>query len=79
MNQPVAAKPARRSATLDPWGMHAAGKKDTKNEPRGEIPVGCKVGTEVDDGGPVDARTIRQEEKGSTGNGRWAQDPARGR
>ena len=59
--------------------MYAAGKKEKKNEPRGERPVGCKAGTEVDDGGPAGAGTIKQEKRISRKNGRWAGEPARGR
>ena len=74
-----AVKPVRKSITLNPWGMYAAGKKEKKNEPRGERPVGCKAGTEVDDGGPAGAGTIKQEKRISRKNGRWAGEPARGR
>ena len=44
-NEPVAAKPVQRSVTLDSWGMYATGKKEKKNQPRGERPVGCKAKT----------------------------------
>ena len=47
--------------------MYAARKKEEKNEPRGEVPVGCnggKAGTGVDDGGPVGTATIKQERGG---------------
>ena len=59
-----AVKPVRKSVTLDPWGMYAAGKKYKKNEPRGERPVGCKAGRGVDDGGPVGVGAIKQEKGG---------------
>ena len=32
----MATKQVRRSVTLDPWGMYAAGKKEKRNELRGE-------------------------------------------
>ena len=47
-----AVKPVRKSVTLDPWGMYAAGKKEKKNEPRGGRPVGCKARTESITGDP---------------------------
>ena len=38
-----AVKPVRKSVTLNPWGVYAAGRKEKKNEPRWGRPVGCKA------------------------------------
>ena len=46
------AKPARKSATLKPWGTYAAGKKEKKNESRWGRPVGCKAKTGSTTGDP---------------------------
>ena len=56
-----AVRPVRKSVTLNPWGLYAAGRKTTKMSQSG-----------VDYGGPLGEGTIKQEERGSSGNGRWA-------
>ena len=74
----MATKQVRRSVTLDPWGMYAAGKKEKRNELRGEDLSAAKQ----ERGrlrGTLGAGTTKQEEKGSSGNGRWAGEPERAR
>ena len=66
-NEPVAAKPVRRSETLDPWGMYAAGKKENKNEPRGERPVGCKASTGLTTGDPWGQVQPSKKKRGQAG------------
>ena len=73
-----AVKPVRQSVMLDPWGIYAAGMKGKQNELRGGRPVGFKART-VDYEGPLGADTIKQGEKGSSGNDRWAGEPERSR
>ena len=58
--------------------MYAAGKKEKTSEQRGGRPVGCKAGKGVDHGRPLGTGTLKQQERGSNGNGRWAGEPARG-
>ena len=53
-------------------------KKRRKKSQEGERPVGCKARTGVDYGGPLGAGTVKQKERGSNGNGRWAGEPVRG-
>ena len=64
-NEPVAAKPVRRSETLDPWGMYAAGKKEKKDEPRWGRPVGCKAKTGSTTGDPWGQVQSSKKKKGN--------------
>ena len=63
---------------MNPWGMYAAGKKEKKHEPGWGRPVGCKARTGSTTG-TLGGRYNQEEEKGSSGNGRWAGEPERGR
>ena len=53
-------------------------EKEAKRAKRGKT---CRLQSQngVDYGGPLGAGTIKQEKKGSIGNGRWAGEPERGR
>ena len=44
--------------------MYAAGKKEKKNEPRGERPVGSKARTAFDHGGTLGGRYNQATRKG---------------
>ena len=77
-NEPVAAKPARRWVTLDPWGMHTTRKKKRrKTIQEGEDLLAANPERASITGDP--AGTIEQEERGSSRSDRWAREPARGR
>ena len=78
-NQPVGCKASTEVGNVGPLGHVCRGMKEKKNEPRGGRPVGCKARTGVDHGGPLGAGTIKQQERGSNGNDRWAGEPERGR
>ena len=64
-----AVKPVRKSVTLNPWGMYAAGKKEKINEQRGRKAFRLQSQNRVEYGGPLRAGTVKQEEKRSSGNG----------
>ena len=74
-----AVKPVRKSVTLNPWGMYAAGKKEKKNEPREGRPVGCEARTGSTTGDPWGQVQSSEKKRGSSGSGRWAGEPERGR
>ena len=78
-NQPVDCKASAEVGNVEPLG-HICRWKETEEKlaKRGKT---CRLPSQngVDYGGPLGAGTIKQEEKGSSGNGRLAGEPERGR
>ena len=78
-NQPVGCKASTEVCNVEPLG-HVCRRKE-REEKRAKRWKTCRLQSQngVDYGGPLGAGTIKQEEKGSSGNGRWAGEPERGR
>ena len=78
-NQLVGCKVSTEVGNVEPLG-HVCRRKEREEKlaKRGKT---CRLQSQngVDYGGPLGAGTIKQEEKGSSGNGRWAGEPERGR
>ena len=75
-----AVKPVRKSVTLNAWGIYAARKKEKKkNEPQWGRPVGCEARTGSTTEDPWGQVQPNKKKRGSSGNGRWAGEPERGR
>ena len=58
-----AVKPVRKSVTLNPWGMYAAGENE-KNEPRGGKTFRLQRHNGVDFGGALGVRCNQARRKG---------------
>ena len=82
-NQLVGCKASAQVGNVEPLGAfmpleEEEKKKEKKIAKRGKT---CRLQSQngVDYGGPLGAGTTKQEEKGSSGNGRWAGEPERAR
>ena len=76
-NQPVGCKTSTEVGNVEPLGHVCRWKKKKKNEPREGRPVGCQAGTGSTTGDPWGQSS--KKKRGSSGNGRWAGEPERGR
>ena len=62
-----AVEPVRKSITLNPWGMYAAGKKEKKNKLSGGRPVGCNTRTGPTTGDPWGQVQSSKKKRGQAG------------
>ena len=78
-NQPVGCKASTEVCNVEPLG-HVCCRKE-REEILAEREKTCRLQSQngVDYGGPLRAGTVKEEEKGSSGNGRWDGEPERGR
>ena len=78
-NQPVGCKASTEVGNVGPLGHVCRRKKKKKNEPREGRPVGCEARTGSTTGDPWGQVQSSKKKRGSSGNGRWAGEPERGR